>query len=69
MVALSLPLVETVSVLKALDVLLSVIAPPVEDTCSALAVIAPLWPMAPPEVSVKVPPTLAEATVTAEVES
>ena len=59
-------MVETVSVLKLLPVLSSVIAPPVEETLSASAMMAPLWPMAPSEVSVKVPPTSAEATVTAE---
>ncbi len=48
---------------KALPELASVIAPPVAETFSAVAWIAPVWPTAPLAVNASVPPTVADAMV------
>ena len=62
-VASLLPSVATVSVAKALPLLVSTIAPLAAETFRPAARIAPVWLIAPPAVSVSVPPTLAPATV------
>ncbi len=60
------PVVVRLAVLKLLALLVSVIVPPVELAVSACAWIAPVWVSAPPLESVRLPPTVALETISAD---